>query len=100
MVTTNNKKLADRVRLLRTHGISKDNNNNESKGWYYEMTELGYNYRLSDIHAALGNSQLKKIDKNISKRIKIAERYDAELSDLQIKAQRSSSVLKMHIIFT
>ena len=36
---------------------------NESKGWYYEMTELGYNYRLSDIHAALGNSQLKKIDK-------------------------------------
>ena len=88
MVTTNNKKLVDRVRLLRTHGISKDNNINESKGWYYEMTKLGYNYRLSDIHVALGNSQLKKIDKNLSKRTKIAERYDAELSDLQIKAQK------------
>ncbi len=88
MVTTNNKELADRIKLFRTHGITKDTNIKNPKGWYYEMIGLGYNYRLSDIHAALGNSQLRKLEKNIELRIKIANRYDQQFNDLPIKAQK------------
>jgi hypothetical protein len=81
MVTTNDEKLYDKLLALRTHGIVKDNtkfiNKNarasestseEYPGWYMEMQYLGYNYRLTDIQSALGLSQLKRVDLNISKR--------------------------------
>jgi len=77
MITTNRKDLYDKLLLLRTHGITKDPSMMEENhgGWYYEMQELGYNYRLSDINAALGISQLKCADERLERRIAIAKKY-------------------------
>jgi UDP-4-amino-4,6-dideoxy-N-acetyl-beta-L-altrosamine transaminase len=78
MITTNNKALYDRLLVLRTHGITK-NPEHMSKydgGWYMEMRELGYNYRISDILCALGISQLKRSDDGLKRRHAIAARYD------------------------
>lgn len=87
MITTNNKFLYERLLKLRTHGITKNielfkNSISESGGqdyfpnWYMEMQELGYNYRMTDIQAALGNSQLKKADSGLIKRRQIAYKYN------------------------
>ena len=76
---TNNHSIAEKLFLFRQHGINKKKNKmiNQSHGeWYYEQTELGYNYRMNDIQAALGLSQLKKLDKFIFERKKLAKRYD------------------------
>ncbi len=92
MVTTNNKEFAKRLKLLRNHGIEGDARQRQAKGqWYYEMVDLGYNYRLTDIGCALGLSQLKKLDQNLARRRKIASRYKQALGDLQgirLPAQR------------
>lgn len=83
MVTTDDPELAGRLRLFRNHGIDSDARQRQAEGlWYYEMTELGYNYRLTDIGSALGHSQLKKMDKNISRRREIASTYRAEFEDI------------------
>ena len=74
MITTNSKKLYQKLLLLRNHGIIKDPSKN--KPWRQEMKFLGFNYRLNDIQAALGISQLKKIKQFIKKRREIAKRYD------------------------
>jgi dTDP-4-amino-4,6-dideoxygalactose transaminase len=84
MITTNNRKFYEQLKRLRTHGITKDpelleQNHGE---WYYEMIELGYNYRLTDIQAALGLSQLKKADQGLKQRQMIAEAYDKSLEDI------------------
>lgn len=78
MITTNNKVLYDKLISLRTHGITKSNErlSQNDGGWYYEMQELGFNYRLSDINAALGISQLKRANENIIKRNTIAQKYN------------------------
>jgi UDP-4-amino-4,6-dideoxy-N-acetyl-beta-L-altrosamine transaminase len=79
MITTNSKDLYQKLILLRTHGIIKDHDNflNKDEGpWFYEMQELGFNYRLTDFQCALGISQLNKLSKFIDKRIKLAETYD------------------------
>ena len=78
MVTTNDETLYKKLLKLRTHGITKDPSllHENHGGWYYEMQELGYNYRLTDFQAALGLSQLKRADKGLSKRRAIASRYD------------------------
>lgn len=78
MITTNSKELYDRLCLLRTHGITKspDLMHENHGGWYYEMQELGYNYRMSDILAALGTSQLKVADEGLKRRKQIARKYD------------------------
>ncbi len=77
MITTNNESLYKKLLLLRTHGITKDPKllNENHGGWYYQMQELGFNYRLTDFQAALGLSQLKKADKGLIRRIEIAEIY-------------------------
>lgn len=77
MVTTNDEKLYKKLSILRTHGITKDPSlmNEHHGGWYYEMQELGYNYRLTDIQAALGVSQLKKADRGLVRRRSIAKKY-------------------------
>lgn len=77
MITTNNKELYDKLILLRTHGITKNSDLLiENHGpWYYEMQELGYNYRIPDMLCALGISQLKRAKEGLNKRKKIAEIY-------------------------
>lgn len=88
MITTNNKELYKKLLLLRTHGITKDSSifkmNNPGCGWYYEMQELGFNYRLSDIQAALGLSQLKRIEENLNRRREIAHKYDEAFKNTNI----------------
>lgn len=87
MITTNNKDLYERLLLLRTHGITKSPELlEENHGvWYYEMHELGYNYRLSDIQAALGISQLNRADESIKLRNKIAKKYNQSFINTDIK---------------
>jgi len=87
MITTNDKKLYEKLMLLRTHGITKSPDLLEQNhgGWYYEMQALGYNYRLSDIQAALGISQLKRAKQNLEIRHKIAQKYNEAFRDLPIK---------------
>lgn len=77
MITTNNKELYERIKNLRTHGIQQNFALNQYNHgiWYYEMQELGYNYRLTDIQAALGISQLNRADEGIKKRKEIARVY-------------------------
>jgi len=87
MITTNSKELYDKLSLLRTHGITKDPEKLEENhgGWYYEMQELGYNYRLCDIQASLGVSQLKRAEEGILKRNSIAEKYNIAFKNLDIQ---------------
>lgn len=97
MVTTNNKELYEKLLLLRTHGITKnaDLMLENHGGWYYEMQELGYNYRLTDFQAALGLSQLKRADGGLYKRRQIAATYTKAFADKPfIKAQ--SGVVEGH----
>ncbi|MFT6283637.1 MAG: UDP-4-amino-4,6-dideoxy-N-acetyl-beta-L-altrosamine transaminase [Arenicella sp.] len=87
-VLTNQSQFHEKIRLFAKHGVTKDASQyqGESHGpWYYQQLELGYNYRLSDMHAALGLSQLKKLDVFIQKRSEIANVYDETLTDLPLK---------------
>jgi perosamine synthetase len=77
MIATDDVKLAERMRIFRNHGITPDRRQRESQGsWFYEMQELGYNYRITDFQCALGMSQLKKLPGWIALRREIAHRYD------------------------
>jgi UDP-4-amino-4,6-dideoxy-N-acetyl-beta-L-altrosamine transaminase len=85
MATTNDALLARRMRLLRTHGIARDAGELEHApdgAWYYEQVELGFNYRMNDVQAALGLSQLARLEEYHARRKAIAARYDALLADL------------------
>lgn len=85
MITTNNKDLYNQLLKLRTHGITKDPSLliENHGGWYYEMQKLGYNYRIPDINAALGLSQLKKADKGLKRRREIAAKYDVAFNAMK-----------------
>lgn len=85
MVTTNNKELYEKLCLYRTHGITKAPEllHENHGGWYYEMQELGYNYRITDFQAALGISQLKRADAGLTRRQEIACRYREAFSLLE-----------------
>lgn len=85
MITTDDSALARRTRLFRNHGITTDHRERAQAGtWFYEMTELGYNYRLSDVHCALGISQLRKLDARLARRQHIARQYDAAFAYSQV----------------
>jgi len=87
MAVTNNKIYADKMVRLRQHGITRDPmqmTQDPDGPWYYQQTDLGFNYRLSDIHAALGLSQLHRLDQYVLIRQALASRYNELLADLPI----------------
>ena len=98
MVTTNDEALYKKMMVLRTHGITKENlimdfPEAELQGaWYYEMQHLGFNYRITDIQAALANSQLQRADEGIKKRHEIAGYYDEKFNVPGIKKQNNGKV--------
>jgi len=75
MITTNSKKIYEKLALLRTHGITKENMEENHGGWFYEMQELGFNYRLTDIQSALGITQLAKNEIGVVRRNQLADNY-------------------------
>jgi UDP-4-amino-4,6-dideoxy-N-acetyl-beta-L-altrosamine transaminase len=104
MITTNNKRLYEKLQLLRTHGITKDSakylnsaEDVEQGAWYYEMQELGYNYRLTDFQAALGISQLTRADGNLQRRKEIARRYDTAFAGSGIIRPQNNSGHAYHL---
>ena len=105
MITTNNEKLYAKLLKLRTHGIQRKEDgfqnrilgytDGEPNLWYYEMDSLGYHYRLTEIQAVLGYSQMKKINRLMRKRQVIAKRYDKYFSNIKnIKKLQSKSLSK------
>jgi len=86
MVTTDDPDLANRLRSFRNHGIDQDASQRQDRAegpWFYEMQDLGYNYRLSDILCALGISQLNRMPENLARRREVAARYNEAFSDLR-----------------
>lgn len=92
MVVTNNKNLAKKINYLRSHGITRDTNlmSKDDGPWYYEQIDLGYNYRMTEIQAALGLSQMSRLDEYIKIRHKIADFYNKSLSGLPLQIPRQS----------
>ena len=91
MILTNNQKLSEKIDLYRSHGVTRDTKkmiNKEEGLWYYEQLLLGFNFRMSDIHAALGISQMNSLDKFISKRNELSQIYTEELKGLPLTIQR------------
>ena len=88
MALTNDEQLAKRMRLLRGHGISSDAADMHQRPpqelWNYQQIELGFNYRMTDIHAALGLSQMQRLDEFVLRRHALAQRYDELLADLPV----------------
>jgi len=88
MALTNDVELADSMRLLRSHGITRDKGKlriSDPPAWYYEQHVLGFNYRMTDIHAALGASQLERLDEYVERRNVLARAYDAALHGLPVQ---------------
>jgi perosamine synthetase len=83
-ILTNDSTINNKVRILRSHGMTKDNTLMEENhgSWYYEMHEPGYNYRITDFQCALGSSQLKKLDRFIDLRTKVASHYNKRFKSL------------------
>jgi len=110
MAMTNDSEMAERLRMLRSHGITRDpvkfsraNNQphwyNSQPSWYYEQQVLGFNYRMTDIQATLGTSQLQRLDYFIKRRNDLARRYDQALSGLPLKLPTvlSSNISAFHL---
>jgi len=83
MVTTNDEKMAEQTRILREHGMTKSAFEREKKAtWYYDVVDLGYNYRLNEVQAALGISQLKRVEEINERRIEAAHYYTQKLKEI------------------
>jgi UDP-4-amino-4,6-dideoxy-N-acetyl-beta-L-altrosamine transaminase len=99
MVTTEDAELAERLRLFRSHGITKRNTNPGSAegAWYYEMQALGYNYRITDFQCALGSSQLARLEGWVERRNELAEMYRTALAaDERIELPPAAAKGDMH----
>ena len=102
MVLTRSSELHQRVQLLRSHGITREPSRMHRPPhgpWYYEQLDLGYNYRMTDIQAALGESQLHRLDAFLERRHELARRYDAALGGLPLRrpAQVDGSRSALHL---
>jgi UDP-4-amino-4,6-dideoxy-N-acetyl-beta-L-altrosamine transaminase len=87
LATTNNKEFSARMQLFRSHGVTRDSElmTKETEGdWYYQQVDLGFNYRMTELQAALGVSQMQRLDEFIAKRHILQQRYDSLLSGLPI----------------
>lgn len=83
VITTDNSQFAEKMRIFRSHGITSDHRQRELSGsWFYEMVDLGYNYRLTDFQCALAMSQLTKLSGWVKRRQEIAKRYDEAFSSM------------------
>jgi UDP-4-amino-4,6-dideoxy-N-acetyl-beta-L-altrosamine transaminase len=105
MALTNDDVLAERMRLLRTHGITRDRARfgiNDPPPWHYEQQELGFNYRMTDIHAALGLSQLPRAGEYVSARNSLAARYHAAFKGLPLQlptvAKNNLSAFHLYVV--
>ncbi len=100
IATTKNKELANKLSLLRTHGITKDIKiKDDLNSWLYEQQDLGFNYRLSDIHAALGVSQLERLDSFVKRRHEILLTYEENLKvqNVTLPFQSEDSYSSLHL---
>lgn len=87
MAVTNDAELAQRMEMLRSHGITRDRARmtHEPDGpWYYQQVELGFNYRMTELQAALGVSQMARLDDFVKRLHELARRYDELLADLPV----------------
>lgn len=87
LATTNRADLAEKMQLLRSHGVTRDTNlmtQASEGGWYYQQVDLGFNYRMTELQAALGVSQMTLLDTFVARRHQLAKRYDELLKDLPI----------------
>ena len=105
LAMTNDADLAERMELFRSHGITRDPalmTHDADGGWYYQQIELGYNYRMTEIQAALGVSQMKRLDTFVARRHQIADRYDRLLASLPVttpvRGQDGYSGLHLYVI--
>lgn len=102
MALTNDNELAEKMNLHRSHGVTRDPNlmTHEPDGpWYYQQVELGYNYRMTELQAALGVSQMERLDAFVARRHELAKRYDALLQDLPVTTpwQHPDSYSGLHL---
>jgi UDP-4-amino-4,6-dideoxy-N-acetyl-beta-L-altrosamine transaminase len=105
LATTNDKDLSERMQLFRSHGVTRDPEfmtKEAEGGWYYQQVDLGFNYRMTELQAALGVSQMQRLDEFITNRHALQERYDLLLSSLPIvkpyQDQDSYSALHLYPI--
>jgi len=104
MVVTNNKKIGEKIKLLRSHCMTKSAYEREKEAsWFYDIIDLGYNYRMSDIQAALGISQLRKIDKINNMRIQVAKYLTSKLKHIRgitppRKAKHRNHIYHLYVI--
>jgi len=102
MALTNDVEVAERIALLRSHGITRDPSQMTRKSdgpWYYQQIDLGFNYRMTELQAALGISQMQRLDDYIARRHILADRYDELLADLPVTKpwQISDSYSALHL---
>ena len=102
MALTNDAELAERMALLRSHGITRDpaQMTHAADGpWYYQQIELGFNYRMTELQASLGISQMQRLDQYVQRRHELAKRYDELLAELPVRCpwQHPDSYSGLHL---
>lgn len=107
MITTNDEEMYQKLLLFRSHGITRNESQmtrNEG-GWYYQQIDMGYNYRITDLQCALGISQMKKLDRFITRRCQLAEKYNMKLRGIDgivcpVQKKGCSSSWHLYVIQT